>query len=69
MMWNEFLSHFCLCNEEDSRLSDKKQKRKGSKNRLKHTRKGIHQAKVTIWRNSKQFLKQAHQLNPNLIYN
>ncbi|WP_158098118.1 hypothetical protein [Bacteroides sp. An269] len=43
MIWDEFLRHFRLCDEEDSRLSDEEQKRKGPKNRPKHTRKRIHQ--------------------------
>ena len=34
MIWNEFLRHFRFCEE-----------RKGPKNRPKHTRKRIHQAK------------------------
>ena len=43
MIWDEFLRHFRLCDEEDSGLSDEEQKRKGPKNRLKHTRKRMHQ--------------------------
>jgi len=39
MIWNEFLSHFWFCDEEDSGLSDEEQERKGPKNRPKHTRK------------------------------
>ena len=45
MIWDEFLRHFCFCDEEDSGLSDEEQERKGPKNRPKHTRKRIHQAK------------------------
>ncbi|WP_162608470.1 hypothetical protein [Bacteroides sp. An279] len=45
MIWDEFLRHFRFCDEEDSGLSDKEQERKGQKNRPKHTRKRIHQAK------------------------
>ncbi|WP_041583914.1 hypothetical protein [Phocaeicola salanitronis] len=45
MIWDEFLRHFRLCDEEDSGLSDEEQERKGPKNRPKHTRKRIHQAK------------------------
>ncbi|MBM6659215.1 hypothetical protein QVO32_03635 [Bacteroides gallinaceum] len=45
MIWDEFLRHFRFCNEEDSGLSDEEQERKGPKNRPKHTRKRIHQAK------------------------
>ena len=45
MIWDEFLRHFCFCDEEDSGLSDEEQERKGQKNRPKHTRKRIHQAK------------------------
>ncbi|MDM8153877.1 hypothetical protein QUW14_06025 [Bacteroides gallinaceum] len=51
MIWDEFLRHFRFCDEEDSGLSDEEQKRKGPKNRPKHTRKRIHQAK-------KNFLKK-----------
>jgi len=43
MIWDEFLRHFRFCDEEDSELSDEEQKRKGPKNRPKHTRKRIHQ--------------------------
>ena len=43
MIWDEFLRHFRLCDEEDSGLSDEEQKRKGPKNRSKHTRKRMHQ--------------------------
>ncbi|MBD8039448.1 hypothetical protein QVO10_17045 [Bacteroides gallinaceum] len=45
MIWDEFLRHFRFCDEEDSGLSDEEQERKGPKNRPKHTRKQIHQAK------------------------
>ncbi|MBM6718828.1 hypothetical protein H6B13_04105 [Bacteroides gallinaceum] len=45
MIWDEFLWHFRFCDEEDSGLSDEEQERKGPKNRPKHTRKRIHQAK------------------------
>ena len=45
MIWDEFLRHFRLCDEEDSGLSDEEQERKGPKNRPKHTRKRIHQDK------------------------
>ncbi|MBM6659380.1 hypothetical protein [Bacteroides gallinaceum] len=45
MIWDEFLRHFRFCDKEDSRLSDEEQERKGPKNRPKHTRKRIHQAK------------------------
>ena len=45
MIWDEFLRHFCFCDEEDSGLSDEEQERKGPKNHPKHTRKRIHQAK------------------------
>ncbi|WP_206423858.1 hypothetical protein, partial [Bacteroides sp. An269] len=45
MIWDEFLRHFCFCDEEDSGLSDEEQERKGPKNCPKHTRKRIHQAK------------------------
>ena len=43
MIWDEFLRHFRLCDEEDSGLSDEEQKRKGPKNRPKHTRERKHQ--------------------------
>ncbi|HJD11596.1 MAG TPA: hypothetical protein H9922_10730 [Candidatus Phocaeicola caecigallinarum] len=45
MIWDEFLRHFRFCDEEDSGLSDEEQERKGPKNRSKHARKRIHQAK------------------------
>ncbi|MDN0079270.1 hypothetical protein QVO32_07580 [Bacteroides gallinaceum] len=45
MIWDEFLRHFRFCDEENSGLSDEEQERKGPKNRPKHTRKQIHQAK------------------------
>ena len=45
MIWDEFLRHFRFCDEEDSGLSDEEQERKWPKNRPKHTRKRIHQAK------------------------
>ncbi|MDN0080030.1 hypothetical protein QVO32_11510 [Bacteroides gallinaceum] len=45
MIWDEFLRDFRFCDEEDSGLSDEEQERKGPKNRPKHTRKRIHQAK------------------------
>jgi len=45
MIWDEFLRHFRFCDEENSGLSDEEQERKGPKNRPKHTRKLIHQAK------------------------
>ena len=45
MIWDEFLRHFCFCDEEDSGLSDEEQERKGQKNHPKHTRKRIYQAK------------------------
>ncbi|MDN0050438.1 hypothetical protein QVO10_13825 [Bacteroides gallinaceum] len=45
MIWDEFFWHFRFCDEEDSGLSDEEQERKGPKNRPKHTRKRIHQAK------------------------
>ena len=45
MIWDEFLRHFRFCDEEDSGLSDEEQERKEPKNRPKHTRKRIHQAK------------------------
>ena len=32
MIWNEFLKHFCFCDEKVSVLSDEEQKREGPKN-------------------------------------
>ena len=64
MIWDEFLRHFCFCDEEDSGLSDEEQGRKGAKNRPKHTRKRIHQAKKNFWRNSKQLLNLIYGLLP-----
>ncbi|MDN0066874.1 hypothetical protein [Bacteroides gallinaceum] len=65
MIWDEFLRHFRFCDEEDSGLSDEEQERKGPKNRPKHTRKRIHQAK----KNFLEKFKTASQYNifPDLI--
>jgi len=60
MIWDEFLRHFRLCDEEDNGLSDEEQERKGPKNRPKHTRKRIHQAK-------KNFLEKFKTASKNLI--
>ncbi|WP_158100088.1 MULTISPECIES: hypothetical protein [unclassified Bacteroides] len=62
MIWDEFLRHFRFCDEEDSGLSDEEQERKGPKNRPKHTRKRIHQAK-------KNFLEKFKTASQNSFYN
>ena len=62
MIWDEFLRHFRFCDEEDSGLSDEEQERKGPKNRPKHTRKRIHQAK----KNFLEKFKTASTLLENL---
>ena len=59
MIWDEFLRLFRFCDEEDSGLSDEEQERKEPKNRPKHTRKRIHQAK-------KNFLKKFKTASKNL---
>ncbi|MBM6658232.1 hypothetical protein QVO10_10795 [Bacteroides gallinaceum] len=59
MIWDEFLRHFRFCDEEDSGLSDEEQERKGPKNRPKHTRKRIHQAK-------KNFLEKFKTASKNI---
>ena len=51
--------HFRFCDEEDSGLSDEEQERKGPKNRPKHTRKQIHQAK-------KNFLEKFKTASKNI---
>ncbi|MBM6659785.1 hypothetical protein QVO32_05455 [Bacteroides gallinaceum] len=61
MIWDEFLRHFCFCDEEDSGLSDEEQERKGPKNRPKHTRKRIHQAKKNFL---EKFKTASQQLFP-----
>lgn len=58
LIWDEFLRHFRLCDEEDSGLSDEEQKRKRPKNSPKHTRKRIHQAK-------KNFLEKFKTVSKN----
>ena len=58
MIWDEFLRHFRFYDEEDSGLSDEEQERKWPKNRPKHTRKRIHQAK-------KNFLKKFKTASKN----
>ncbi|MBD8039779.1 hypothetical protein QVO10_07555 [Bacteroides gallinaceum] len=62
MIWDEFLRHFRFCDEEDSGLSDEEQERKGPKNRPKHTRKQIHQAK----KNFLEKFKTASYINRKL---
>jgi len=56
MIWDEFLRHFRLCDEEDSGLSDKEQKRKGQKIAQSTHENGNIKTRKTFWRNSKQFL-------------
>ena len=57
MIWDEFLRHFCFCDEEDSGLSDEEQERKGPKKSPKaHTKNGYIKPRKTFWRNSKQLL-------------
>ncbi|MBD8041150.1 hypothetical protein QVO32_04900 [Bacteroides gallinaceum] len=62
MIWDEFLRHFRFCDEEDSGLSDEEQERKGPKNRPKHTRKRIHQAK-------KNFLEKFKTASEDNLHN
>ncbi|MDM8155651.1 hypothetical protein QUW14_15345 [Bacteroides gallinaceum] len=62
MIWDEFLRHFRFCDEEDSGLSDEEQERKGPKNRPKHTRKRIHQAKKNFLEKFKTASKITHFL-------
>ena len=64
MIWDEFLRHFCFCDEEDSGLSDEEQERKGLKNRPKHTRKRIYQAK----KNFLEKFKTASKIKIQLIF-
>ena len=54
------MRHFRFCDEEDSGLSDEEQERKGPKNRPKHTRKQIHQAK-------KNFLEKFKTASKHLL--
>ena len=58
MIWDEFLRHFRFCDEEDSGLSDEEQERKGPKNRPKHTRKRIYQAKKNFLMDIKNITKE-----------
>ena len=60
MIGDEFLRHFRLCDEEDSGLSDEEQERKGPKNRPKHTRIQIHQAKKNFLEKFKTASKYAY---------
>ena len=62
MIWDEFLRHFRFCDEEDSGLSDEEQERKGPKNRPKHTRKRIHQAKKNFLEKFKTASKPSNRL-------
>ena len=64
MIWDEFLRHFRFCDEEDSGLSDEEQERKGPKNRPKHARKRIHQAK----KNFLEKFKTASYTFPTLLF-
>ncbi|MDN0066233.1 MULTISPECIES: hypothetical protein [Bacteroides] len=63
MIWDEFLRHFRFCDEEDSGLSDEEQERKGPKNRPKHTRKRIHQAKKNFLEKFKTASNSLYTLN------
>jgi len=63
MIWDEFLWDFRFCDEEDSGLSDEEQERKEPKNRPKHTRKRIHQAK----KNFLEKFKTASKLADNFL--
>ena len=63
MIWDEFLRHFRFCDEEDSGLSDEEQERKGQKNRPKHTRKRIHQAKKNFLEKFKTASKSLQRIN------
>ena len=69
MIWDEFLRHFCFCDEEDSGLSDEEQERNVPKNRPKPTRKRIHQAKKNFLEKFKTAsnipLKKTWQKNPS----
>ena len=57
MIWDEFLSHFWFCDEEDSGLSDEEQERKGPKKIAQSTHEnGYIQSGRTFCRNSKQLL-------------
>ena len=68
MIWDEFLRHFRFCDEEDSGLSDEEQERKGPKNRPKHTRKRIHQAKKNFLEKFKTASKRAARIYVNLRF-
>ncbi len=73
MIWDEFLRHFRFCDEEDSGLSDEGQKRKGPKNRPKHTRKRIHQDKKNFLEKFKTVSKptsrtQRHENQPLFLH-
>ena len=63
MIWDEFLRHFRLCDEEDSGLSDEEQKRKGPKNRPKHTRKRKHQDEKNFLEKFKTVSKYMYKIN------
>ena len=68
MIWDEFLRHFRFCDEEDSGLSDEEQERKGPKNRPKHTRKRIHQAKKNFLEKFKTASYMgAYRIRPNAL--
>ncbi|WP_162608598.1 hypothetical protein [Bacteroides sp. An279] len=67
MIWDEFLRHFRFCDEEDSGLSDEEQEQKGPKNRPKHTRKRIHQAKKNFLEKFKTASHQNHKKNVEKI--
>ncbi|WP_296261273.1 hypothetical protein [uncultured Phocaeicola sp.] len=65
MIWDEFLRHFRFCDEEDSGLSDEEQERKGPKNRPKHTRKRIYQAKKNFLEKFKTASKKVKEHKEN----
>ena len=67
MIWDEFLRHFRFCDEEDSGLSDEEQERKGPKNRPKHTRKRIHQAKKNFLEKFKTASYFIEKLKPVIL--
>ncbi|MBD8039415.1 hypothetical protein QVO10_10280 [Bacteroides gallinaceum] len=68
MIWDEFLRHFRFCDEEDSGLSDEEQERKGPKNRPKHTRKQIHQAKKNFLEKFKTASYTSHSITLCILY-
>lgn len=66
MIWNEFLSHFSSCDEEDSGLLTKNRNENGKKiAQSTHENGNIKQGK-TFCRNSKQFFNVAMTEKPNV---